>query len=96
MGKALMHRAMAAMRGRDIEQVRVAFWSGNHAAQALYQSCGFREARVREHHGLPMSLYVSGVAQAVASLRPAPGSLGGTCPAGAQVSSAGGEVPFTP
>ncbi|HUX00079.1 MAG: GNAT family N-acetyltransferase [Phycisphaerae bacterium] len=74
MGKALMHRAMAAMRGRDIEQVRVAFWSGNHAAQALYQSCGFREARVREHHGLPMSLYVSGVAQAVASLRPAPGS----------------------
>lgn len=71
-GKALMQRAVAAMRGRGIEKMKVAVWSENHAAQAMYRSCDFRLAWVREHHGLPMSLYVSGVAQAVVSPRPAP------------------------
>lgn len=59
LGKALIQRALAAFRGRGIEQAKVAVWTGNEPAQALYRSCGFRQALVRDHHGEPMAIYVA-------------------------------------
>jgi RimJ/RimL family protein N-acetyltransferase len=39
-------------------QVKVAVWAGNEPANAFYRKCGFELAVQREHHGLPMNVYV--------------------------------------
>lgn len=59
-GKALVRRCLAALRGRGVERVKVAVWEANEPAQALYRSCGFELALRREHHGLPMACYAAG------------------------------------
>lgn len=56
-GKALMSAALAEFRRRGISRVKVAVWAENEPANRLYQRCGFRLVRTREHHGLPMNLY---------------------------------------
>lgn len=58
-GRALVRRAMAAFRGRDIKQAIVSAWAGNEAAEALYRSFGFDVAHTRKHHGLPMAIYIA-------------------------------------
>lgn len=57
-GKALMKTAMNEFARRGIKQVKVAVWAGNEAANKFYQHCGFSLACTREHHGLPMNIYV--------------------------------------
>ena len=57
-GKQLMAAAVEAFRRRGIERFKVAVWAGNEAANAFYQRCGFTLALQREHHGLPMNIYV--------------------------------------
>jgi len=61
-GKALMKRAMAALRAEGVERVKVACLPANRAAVGLYTSCGFQLAEESEHHGLPVALYVAGIA----------------------------------
>jgi len=57
-GKVLMKTAMDEFVRRGIKQVRVAVWAGNEVANKFYQRCGFSLATTREHHGLPMNIYV--------------------------------------
>ncbi|HOF18942.1 MAG TPA: GNAT family N-acetyltransferase [Phycisphaerae bacterium] len=57
-GKALMQAALAEFARRSIARVKVAVWSENETANQFYLRCGFRLAITREHHGLPMNVYV--------------------------------------
>ena len=57
-GKVLMKTAMDEFVRRGIKQVKVAVWAGNEVANKFYQRCGFSLATTREHHGLPMNIYV--------------------------------------
>lgn len=58
-GKALLSAAMEEFARRGIDRVKVAGWAGNQGANAFYERCGFRLEQTREHHGLPMNLYVA-------------------------------------
>ena len=57
-GKRLMAAAVEEFRRRGIERFKVAVWAGNETANAFYQRRGFTLALQREHHGLPMNIYV--------------------------------------
>jgi len=57
-GSALVDAAFEEFRRRNISRVKVAAWAGNEAANRFYHRCGFRLALTRDHHGLPMNLYV--------------------------------------
>ena len=57
-GKALMRAALDEFARRGINEVKVAVWAGNERASQFYARCGFRLALTRQHHGLPMNVYV--------------------------------------
>jgi ribosomal protein S18 acetylase RimI-like enzyme len=57
--KALMDRALRELRARQIDQVKVAVGAMLRPVNRLYRACGFGLAVEREHHGLPMNIYVS-------------------------------------
>jgi ribosomal protein S18 acetylase RimI-like enzyme len=57
-GKQLMAAAVEEFRRLGIEQFKVAVGADNETANAFYQRCGFTLALQREHHGLPMNIYV--------------------------------------
>lgn len=57
-GKALMRAAFDEFRRRGITHVKVAVGAANEVANTFYKRCGFRLAMTREHHGLPMNIYV--------------------------------------
>jgi ribosomal protein S18 acetylase RimI-like enzyme len=57
-GKALMTAALEEFRRRGISKVKVAVWAGNETANRFYERCEFAIALQREHHGLPMNVYV--------------------------------------
>lgn len=57
-GKALMAAALKEFARRHIPRVRVAVWAGNEGANRFYLRCGFTLAQTRDHHGLPMNIYV--------------------------------------
>lgn len=57
-GKALVHAALEDFTRRDIYRVKVAVGAGNEAANEFYRLCGFELAMTRQHHGLPMNIYV--------------------------------------
>jgi ribosomal protein S18 acetylase RimI-like enzyme len=57
-GKALMRASLEEFRRRGIAKVKVAAGADNEAANGFYRSCGFELAVTREHHGLPMNVYV--------------------------------------
>lgn len=61
-GKALMAAAFEEFRRRGAPQVKVAVGADNEQANAFYRKCGFRLAVTREHHGLPMNIYVARLA----------------------------------
>jgi ribosomal protein S18 acetylase RimI-like enzyme len=57
-GKALMTAALREFHRRGIAKVKVAVWAENETANRFYERCGFTLALKREHHGLPMNVYV--------------------------------------
>jgi len=57
-GKQLMAATVSEFRRRGIDRFKVAVWAENEAANAFYRRCGFKLALQREHHGLPMNIYV--------------------------------------
>jgi len=57
-GKRLMAAAFDEFARRDIGSLKVAVGADNEAANGFYRSCGFSLAVTREHHGLPMNVYV--------------------------------------
>ena len=57
-GQALMRAALGEFSQRDVCRVKVAVGADNEPANRFYQQCGFRLALTREHHGLPMRVYV--------------------------------------
>ena len=57
-GRALMSAAVREFARRGIGAAKVAVWAGNEGANAFYPRCGFELALQREHHGLPMNVYV--------------------------------------
>ncbi len=57
-GKALMAAALEEFARRRIPRIRVAVWAGNEGANRFYLKCGFTLAHTRDHHGLPMNIYV--------------------------------------
>jgi ribosomal protein S18 acetylase RimI-like enzyme len=61
-GKALMKAAFEEFRRRGIAGAKVAVGANNEVANGFYRSCGFELAVTREHHGLPMNVYVSDLA----------------------------------
>lgn len=66
-GKALMEAAFEEFRRRGISQVKVAVWAGNETANRFYERCGYHLAVQREHHGLPMNVYVIDLSEPPAS-----------------------------
>ena len=59
-GTALMQAAQAEFQRRGVEHFKLAVWAGNEPANRFYRGCGFRLALQREHHGMPMNVYVIG------------------------------------
>lgn len=57
-GKALVAAMVSEFACRGISRVKVAVGAGNEEANAFYQRQGFERALTREHHGLPMNVYV--------------------------------------
>jgi ribosomal protein S18 acetylase RimI-like enzyme len=57
-GTALIGAALDEFRRRGISRAKVAVGAGNEPANCFYRRCGFRLALTREHHGLPMNVYV--------------------------------------
>ena len=57
-GKRLMDAAFDEFRLRGVKQVKVAVGADNDQANAFYQRCGYHLALTRQHHGLPMNIYV--------------------------------------
>ena len=57
-GKALMQAAFEEFQRQGIYRVKVAVEAQNAIANAFYRRCGFNLAKVREHHGFPMNIYV--------------------------------------
>ena len=57
-GKALMAAAIDEFARRGIRSIKVAVWAGNTTANEFYKRTGFQLAVTREHHGLPMNIYV--------------------------------------
>ena len=68
-GKALLAATAEEFKRRGIERFKIAVWAGNEAANAFYSRCGAELALQREHHGLPMNVYVFDTA---GGLRPIP------------------------
>ena len=58
-GKALLQRAFEEFSRRGLRRVKVAVGGDNEGANAFYQRCGFHLAVTRQHHGLPMNIYVA-------------------------------------
>ena len=58
-GKALMQAATEEFARRGIRRIKVAVWAQNAPANAFYRKCGFELAATREHHGLPMNIYIA-------------------------------------
>jgi len=58
-GKALVCSAFDELARRGMDAVKVAVWAENDPGNRFYQSCGFALALTREHHGLPMNIYVA-------------------------------------
>lgn len=57
-GKALVDAMVSEFACRGIPRVKVAVGADNEEANAFYQRQGFKLALTREHHGLPMNVYV--------------------------------------
>ncbi len=55
---SLMEAALKSFADRGIAEVKVAVDANNHIADRYYRKCGFELAVTREHHGLPMNIYV--------------------------------------
>ena len=56
---SLMEAALKAFADRGIAEVKVAVGADNQIADRYYRKCGFELAVTREHHGLPMNIYVA-------------------------------------
>lgn len=57
-GTDLIDAALDEFRRRGISRAKVAVGARNEPANCFYRRCGFRLALTREHHGLPMNVYV--------------------------------------
>jgi len=62
-GQSLMRAALKEFKRRDICHVKVAVGADNEPANRFYQRCGFHLALTREHHGLPLKIYVIDLAE---------------------------------
>lgn len=58
-GKAIIAAAMEAYRRRGIREIKVAVGADNLAANEFYKRSGFVLTLTRQHHGLPMNVYVA-------------------------------------
>ncbi len=65
-GKQLMAAAKEEFMRRGIRSVKVAVGADNIAACRFYENCGFVLVQTREHHGLPMNIYVMGLSKTTA------------------------------
>ena len=57
-GKALTAVAAEEFRRRGVDRFKVAVGASSKTANAFYRRVGFQFALQREHHGLPMNVYV--------------------------------------
>ncbi|MCK4601380.1 MAG: GNAT family N-acetyltransferase, partial [Phycisphaerae bacterium] len=57
-GQELMKEALEEFVQRGIEKLKVAVWAGNETANRFYRRHGFELATTRQHHGLPMNIYI--------------------------------------
>ena len=60
-GRALVAAALAQLSARGIQQAKVAVSADNAVANRFYRRCGFELVLRRDHHGLPMNVYVAPV-----------------------------------
>jgi len=66
-GKALMQAAFKEFQRRGVGKVKVAVGGNIVAGNNFYRRCGFTLAATREHHGLPMNVYVATIGAASAN-----------------------------
>lgn len=66
-GKALVQAALQEFDRRGAQRAKVAVGADMDPANRFYRRCGFELALTREHHGLPMNIYVIDLAQEAGS-----------------------------
>lgn len=64
-GRTLMAAAFQEFLRRGVTKAKVAVGASNEAANAFYRRCEFTLALKREHHGLPMNVYVIKLGQTI-------------------------------